>query len=297
MLIAGYDISSSIVSSFIEHGCHAAIQIDPDQETINLRLSAAKRNRAISHPAFTTNPACGISVDGCHLSVAMYCFKSGGPSPYPTNKILWRIFMKKNLQILMIAIALLTTFGETASASLIGTFSDRAWYGDLAHNLTDHVQFEASYYLRNNIDEGAFDIPPPNEWPGWVPMIDLTLDASHEGSTWVYNSASQGYTENVQVLTNGMDDVFAKIRGGSGWGYTSEAFYWDYYAGKNGIDLEGYTIESICFTLDAFKPIDDAGAIYYSVDIYGEPVPLPGAFLLLSSGIAGLAGFRRLRRN
>ncbi|WP_153302765.1 VPLPA-CTERM sorting domain-containing protein [Desulfococcus multivorans] len=53
------------------------------------------------------------------------------------------------------------------------------------------------------------------------------------------------------------------------------------------------------FSSPQFKPVDDLGAFYYTVNIYGEqntsPVPVPCSLLLLGTGLAGLAG-TRLRR-
>jgi pimeloyl-ACP methyl ester carboxylesterase len=178
-----------------------------------------------------------------------------------------RIFPIIRVTILIILLALSQ---NSLAATLIGSFSDRHWYYELYHNTAQSVLFDASFFLRGNIPEDEWgDLPPPDEWPGWEPMIDLTLDISVLGNIWTYQLDSPGYTSNVDVLTNGFKDVFAYMND-NGWGYISENLYYNYYTGNNGIDFEGFTIDAISFTLDQFKPIDDPGAIYYTVNIYGE---------------------------
>lgn len=213
--------------------------------------------------------------------------------------------MKKILSLSATILILMFTLGEKSfAATIIGSFSERQWDSNLYNGISQDVTFEASYYLWNNIPSGYSGpfVPPPDQWPEWEPMIDLTLNSSLAGNTWMYQSGAPGYAEAVKTITNGSTDVFAFMAANSD-GYISERYCWDlvdaYYTGKNGIDFEGFTIDSIAFVLDQFKPVDDPGAFYYTVNIYGEqntsPVPVPCSLLLLGTGLAGLAG-TRLRR-
>jgi hypothetical protein len=203
--------------------------------------------------------------------------------------------VKKIFQFSMITLIFVMTFSTGSLAAVIGEYSDRAWYRDLFSGTTDSVPFEASYYPRSNMPTPDPLYPPAHEWPGWVSMIDLTLNAGCEGATWMYEPGAPGYADNVNVLTNGIDDVLVHIAPPLSWGYTSEHF-WDYYAGNNGIDFDGFTIEAISFTLDEFTPINDPGAILYTVSIHGARVPIPGAMLLFGSGFVLVTGFRKFNR-
>lgn len=215
--------------------------------------------------------------------------------------------MVKQLQILVVTIAVLMTAGEKALAAVIGSFSmDQQHYG-LFQGMEGDPTFEASFHLRSDVnDPWRGHDAPPNTWQGWVSMIDITLNNSLVGNTWTYGSASPGFAKNVEVLTNGIDDVYAIMAPGEidpvwDWAAWPENYIWgDYpgknsYSGENGIDFEGYKIDAITFTLDEFSPDGDPDLLSYTIAIHGEHVPIPGTMLLLSWGIVGLAALRRFK--
>ncbi len=201
--------------------------------------------------------------------------------------------MKKGFLVSVMALVLLVGHANLSAATLLGSFSDRTWDMNIDYH-TDDIRFVASYFPRSEIPQDVVFTPSPDQWTGWEPLIDLTLDPSLEGTTWSYDSADKGYEHNAAVLTNGFDDVFAfeDITNNQIWtsGYTSE-HAWDTYIGHNGFDFEGFTIDGISFTLDQFAPDNDPGAFFYTVKIYGDPepspVPEPGTILLFGCGLLG----------
>ena len=208
--------------------------------------------------------------------------------------------MKKGLMVSVMALVLLGAHPKLSTATLLGSFSDRNWNMSTYYQTGD-ITFDASYFLRSDIPQDGIFTPNPHQWTGWVPLIDITLNSSLEGTTWSYHSGDRGYEYNADVLTNGLDDVlaFEDISNNNlieHCGYTSE-HAWDIYAGHNGFDFEGFTIDGISFTLDQFAPDDDSGAFYYTVRIYGDPgpspVPEPSTILLFGCGLLGFTAYIR----
>jgi hypothetical protein len=212
------------------------------------------------------------------------------------------VFMKKIILPSIASLVLLIAFNNSALASLLGTFSDRHYNSSLAAEPNQNVKFELTYCSQSDVSDQSGMLLRPENWTGWVPMIDVTLNSSTytDGETWRYGIENKGFLDNSEILTNGNNDVLAFRSGDSsgykGYGFFREGAFWENYNGTNRIDFAGYNIDMITFTLDKITPDEDPGALFYTINIFGDPdtpqTPVPSTLLLLGSGFLGIFGIR-----
>ncbi len=153
---------------------------------------------------------------------------------------------------------------------------------------------------------------PPNNLGQRASLFDLTLSATDVGTTHVVNSGSE-FLDAVSLMTNGVIDWYFysynrtdSSSGGLGSGeadFESYLFYGD-RTGASGIDLIGFTVTSIELLINdvqLIKPGRDPNGdgnwtdivIDTTLNVYGEPVPIPSAAWLFGSGLLGLIGAAR----
>lgn len=145
---------------------------------------------------------------------------------------------------------------------------------------------------------GLFGIVDTGFNPATQAIFEIPLSAAVVGSTFLYNSGIT-FDKAVALLTSGLDGYIAVVVGGSGLTVLQSEFFAS--VSLNGIDLAGFSIDSIEWTIDSY--IIDRNAnmatVESSLTVNGtgpSQVATPSAFTLFGLGLIGLAFATRLKR-
>lgn len=95
------------------------------------------------------------------------------------------------------------------------------------------------------------------------------------------------------TLTDGDNDQITHIFNDNSGGYLASGLSEiAFFSGVtlNNIDFSGYTLSEVVFS---FVGDADTQKILATITAYGDPVPVPSAFLLFAAGLLGLAGIKR----
>jgi predicted outer membrane repeat protein len=115
-------------------------------------------------------------------------------------------------------------------------------------------------------------------WPEWGPVIEGPLSPDLIGKCWTVDSG-QAYDIAVESLTNGELDSLSYMCSFHGEG-GPESWFWtaymvdqhhhvtSYYAGTNGVDFAGFTIDHIAFRIyEAWN-----GGAGMAIEVFGDPI-------------------------
>jgi len=207
----------------------------------------------------------------------------------------------KRLIVLVITLLILTP--AITKAEIIASYSYEQWKSaeHSPNPLSSTFIFFLGPYDNNAIIGGEYD--PPNG-----SVLSIALTPSDVGTIW---SASSGPAFGVAVdsLTNGILDSasWSFLNHGTGGGesylwYASNNKVYDdygwhingYYGGTNGIDLQGFLIDSISFQLNRYEERH----VDFNLFVTGSPspVPEPASILLLGTGLIGVIAIFRKKK-
>jgi len=160
----------------------------------------------------------------------------------------------------------------------------------------EQTRFELFY---GPYHDGAI-VGPVEYYPEWGPLFRVFFTAEDTGTTYL-GDAGDAFDVAVDSLTNGSRDSYSWMFAHHGLGGAETGLWFadlhtdshnitSYYGGSNGIDFEGFTIESIAFTVTDFQPYHGA----FKIEVFGEPVPEPSTILIIAFG-AGIIRMTRRR--
>jgi hypothetical protein len=125
-------------------------------------------------------------------------------------------------------------------------------------------------------------------------LFTEALSTSVVGTTFTYNTGVE-FDMAVDLLTNGFDDgVFGYVALGGGGGDFESTFFSS--VSLNGIDLAGFSIDSLQWTIDSFEYNSGLGNVTLrsSLTVNGQSVvPIPAAAWLFGSALLGLGVVKR----
>lgn len=126
------------------------------------------------------------------------------------------------------------------------------------------------------------EIPGGEYWPECGPLMSVQFTAADIGSVYTVDSGP-AFDVAVDCLTNGVLDAASYTFGFGGFGgpetmLWSESYEWHYTdsdwgsvscysAGSNGVDLQGFQVQSISFRLDTYEPCHAV----FTIEVHGAP--------------------------
>lgn len=124
-------------------------------------------------------------------------------------------------------------------------------------------------------------------------LFTEALSASVVGTTFTYSTGVE-FDKAVDLLTNGLDDAVYGLAGSGGGGDLESTIFSS--VSQNGIDLAGFSIDSLQWTIDSFEFSSGINQFILksSLTVNGQSVvPIPAAAWLFGSALIGLAGIKR----
>jgi hypothetical protein len=188
---------------------------------------------------------------------------------------------KKTAFVLAIAVAVLSC-ASYSNATLLGTIESNRAGSDLLGEFPE-MYFSISYSLPLPVEPGPFKT-------GWDSSISLSWNITSEdvGQTFFASADTQ---ENFDAfafhLTNGINNSLILTDSTiSAFPTYAES---DLISGiQDGVDFEGYKIDSLALTVNELFLNYNGFRTNYSYDItytiYGAPIPEPGTVFLLGVG-------------
>ncbi len=205
--------------------------------------------------------------------------------------------MRCRIAVVCVAMAAVLAAAE-AQAALICSFTQAGGSGDAVVSTSTTLGFGDA----NDVIEAGGSVP--------ILFDETPRTTADVGTTYTATAADPHFAPVVERLTNGINGLVT-LRFGTGGNIFAESFYFPSagYNPPNGIDLEGWTIDSITQTIDALTintPGDNwnGDGIWtdmtatMTVRIYGTAaaVPEPATAALVGLGALGSALIRRRRK-
>ncbi len=124
-------------------------------------------------------------------------------------------------------------------------------------------------------------------------LFTEALSTSVVGTTFTYSTGVE-FDKAVDLLTNGLDDAVYGNAGPGGGGDLESTFFSS--VSLNGIDLAGFSIDSLQWTIDSFEYNSAINQVIMqsSLTVNGQSVvPIPAAAWLFGSALLGLGVVKR----
>ncbi len=153
-------------------------------------------------------------------------------------------------------------------------------------------------------------VPPFDDSVGGVVFNDLILSADDVGQTFTVSSGA-GFDEAVAFLTNGINDsIFKGIISGSSAVGVSSTEASNFFGNPtpvgtvaNGVDFAGYDINHISLTVNELVLFPHKGdpsglttEYMFDATVKVNAIPVPAAMWLFSSGLLGLIGIAKKKK-